>query len=103
MPFGLHNSNAPFYGVQDPLFGSVSIGAVLGDSVVHLIVFLVFGMAAAALASLADRGWQLWFVALFFFIFITVHLYAAAQVIAARMREALRVRWCGELAWRQVS
>jgi len=87
--------NALFYGVQDPSFVTVSIGAVLGYSMVHLVVFLVFGMAAAALATLADRGLQLWFVALFFFIFISFHLYAAAQAVAAPMREALP----GALVW----
>jgi hypothetical protein len=55
----------------------------------HLVVFLAFGVAAAALAALADRGQQLWYVALFFFIFISFHLEAAVQIFAAPMRAVL--------------
>ena len=75
--------SALFGGGEDPSDVALRAGPILGYSVVHLAVFAVFGIAAAALASLADRGWQLWFVALFFFIFISFHLYAAVQALAA--------------------
>lgn len=81
--------NALFYGVEDPLLASVSSAPILAYSVLHLIVFILFGILAAALAALADRGWQLWFVALFFFILFSFHLYAAVQGIAIPMRAAL--------------
>jgi hypothetical protein len=75
--------NALFGGGEDPSQVALSAGPILGYSLVHLAVFVVFGIVAAALAGLADRGWQLWFVALFFFIFISFHLYAAVQALAA--------------------
>lgn len=78
--------SALFLGVEDPSMVSISAGAVLTYSAFHLLVFLLFGIMAAGLATLADRGWQLWFVSLFFFIFFSFHLWAAAQGIAAPMR-----------------
>lgn len=78
-----------FYGVTDPALVRVTPATVLAYNGLHLVVFLGFGILAAALAALADRGWQLWFVALFFFIFVSFHLIAAVQGLAAPMRSAL--------------
>lgn len=86
---------ALFYGVADPDLVSVRPGAVLAYSAMHLAVFFAFGVVAAALATLADRGWQLWFVALFFFIFVSFHLLAAVQGLAAPMRSVLS----GAMVW----
>jgi hypothetical protein len=86
---------ALFYGVADPTLVSVTPAAVLAYSALHLGVFVAFGVLAAALAALADRGWQLWFVALFFFIFVSFHMLAAVQGLAAPMRSVLR----GEMIW----
>ncbi|MHB1224686.1 MAG: hypothetical protein ACYC2G_11700 [Gemmatimonadaceae bacterium] len=55
----------------------------------HLLVFLALGVAAAALAALAERGQQLWYVALFFFIFISFHLEGAVQSFAEPMQSVL--------------
>lgn len=57
---------ALFYDVADPTLVSVTPSAVVAYSALHLGVFIAFGLLAAELATLADRGWQLWFVALFF-------------------------------------
>ena len=86
---------ALFYGVADPAVVSITPGAVLAYSALHLGVFMAFGVLAAALATLADRGWQLWFVALFFFIFISFHLVAAVQGLATPMRSVLS----GTMVW----
>jgi hypothetical protein len=80
---------ALFFGVSDPARVSLAPAAILAYSALHLAVFIAFGAIAAALARLADRGWQLWFVALFFFIFVTFHLVAAVQGLAAPMRSVL--------------
>jgi hypothetical protein len=86
---------ALFYGVTDPAQVSVTLGAVLAYSALHLAVFITFGVLAAALATLADRGWQIWFVALFFFIFFSFHLVAAVQGLATPMRSVLS----GAMVW----
>lgn len=80
---------ALFYGVTDPSQVTISAGPVFAYNGLHLMVFIGFGMVAAALATLADRGWQLWFIALFFFIFLSFHLFAVVQGIATPLRESL--------------
>jgi hypothetical protein len=77
---------AVFYGATDPARIVVSAAPVLSYTLLHLAVFLAFGILASALAALADRGWQLWFVSLFLFIFISYHLTAAVQLFAAPMQ-----------------
>jgi hypothetical protein len=78
-----------FHGATDPAQVSVTAANVLQYTALHLVVFVAFGVAMAALALLADRGWQLWFVVLFFFIFVSFHLGASVQAFAMPMRSAL--------------
>jgi len=78
-----------FHGVTDPAGVSVTLGYVLEYTGVHLVVFIAFGVITSSLAALADRGWQLWFVALFFFIFVSFHLVAAVQAFANPVRSVL--------------
>ena len=80
---------ALFYGASDPAQVAVTPATVLAYSGLHLLVFLAFGVVAAALSSMADRGKQLWYVALFFFIFLAFHLEGAVQLFAAPMRPVL--------------
>ena len=80
---------ALFDGAADPAQVSVSAGYVLAYSALHLVVFLLFGMLGATLAGLADRGWQLWFVGSFFFVFVSFHLAAAVQWLASPMESAI--------------
>lgn len=75
--------------VTDPAQLPVTAMNVLAYTGLHLAVFLALGVAASALAVMADQGWQLWFVALFFFIFITFHLIAAVQVLAAPVQSVM--------------
>lgn len=81
--------SALFSGATDPAQVAVTPATVLPYNGLHLVVFLAFGIAAAALAAVADRGQQLWYVALFFFIFLSFHLEAAVQVFASPMRPML--------------
>lgn len=78
-----------FYGATDPAQVVVAPPAVIAYNGLHLLVFLVFGIIASALASIADRGWHLWFIALFFFIFISFHLEGFVQGFAFPMRRAI--------------
>lgn len=81
--------SALFSGASDPNHVTVTAANVLGYSVVHLAVFLAFGLIAAGLASVADRGRQLWFIGLFFFIFVSFHMFGAVQALGTPMRPAL--------------
>jgi hypothetical protein len=78
-----------FHGATDPAQVAVTPANVLAYTGLHLSVFLAFGVLTSALAVLADRGWQLWFVALFFLIFMSFHLEGAVQLLAAPMRPML--------------
>lgn len=80
---------ALFYGATDPAQVAVTPAPVLSYNGLHLLVFLAFGIVAAGLAGMADRGQQLWYVALFFFIFLSFHLEGAVQLFAAPMRPVL--------------
>jgi hypothetical protein len=80
---------ALIYGVRDPTQIVVTPAYVLAYNGVHLIVFLALGIMGAALARLADRGAQLWYVGLFFFIFVSFHLIATVQVVAYPMRSLI--------------
>lgn len=77
------------HGATDAAQVAVTPANVLAYNGLHLIVFLAFGMVAAALAALADQGRQLWYVALFFFLFFSFHLEGAVQLFAAPMRPVL--------------
>ena len=80
---------ALFYGARDPAQVAVTPQYVFAYNGAHLFVFLFFGIAAAWLASLADRGAQLWYVALFLFLFVGFHLVAGVQMLAAPMQRAI--------------
>jgi hypothetical protein len=80
---------ALFQGVQDPSRVTVAPSHVLAYNGLHLLVFLLLGLVGSWLASIADRGFHLWFVALFWFLFIAFHLTAAVQGLATPLRSAL--------------
>lgn len=80
---------ALFYGARDPSQVAVTPAYVFAYNGAHLVVFLAFGFAAAWLASLADRGSQLWYVALFLFLFVAFHLIGGVQALAVPMQTAL--------------
>jgi hypothetical protein len=80
---------ALFYGVHDPDAVAITARNVFAYNGMHLLVFLAFGLAAAGLAALADKGAQLWYLATFFFLFIAFHLVAIAQTLAAPMQTVL--------------
>jgi hypothetical protein len=80
---------ALIYGVRDPLQVAVTPAYVFAYNGLHLLVFVALGMVGAALARLADRGRQLWYVGLFFFIFVNFHMIAAVQTVALPMEPLL--------------
>jgi hypothetical protein len=53
-----------FFGADDPAVVSVAPQYVFPFIGAHVVAFLGFGTFAAALARMADRGMQLWFLGL---------------------------------------
>jgi hypothetical protein len=86
-----------FYGISDPARVEVLPAYVFAYNGAHLLVFLLLGLIGASLATLADRGNQLWYLATFFFIFVAFHAIGALQAISSDMRSELsaQVIWIG--------
>jgi hypothetical protein len=80
---------ALFYGVTDASQLQVTPAYVLAYNGAHLLVFLLLGLIGSALAAVADRGSQLWYVSVFFFIFVAFHAIGALQALSDGMRTAL--------------
>jgi len=78
-----------FYGATDPARIAVLPDYVLAYNGAHLLAFLAFGMIGAALATLADRGRQLWFLSAFFYVFVAFHAIGGVQALSAETRSAL--------------
>ncbi|HUF27021.1 MAG TPA: hypothetical protein VMM18_08600 [Gemmatimonadaceae bacterium] len=73
----------------DPATFAVTPGYVFAYNGVHLLAFLTFGLLGSWLATLADRGAQLWYVALFLFMFVGFHMIAVAQSFSEPVRAAV--------------
>ncbi len=78
-----------FYGIHDPSKITVTAEYVFAYNGAHLVVFLVFGLVSAWLASVSERFTQFWYVGLFFFFFIAFHIVAAMQALAIPVQEAI--------------
>lgn len=78
-----------FYGVTDPATVTVTPPYVFAFNGLHLLTFLGFGIIGAWLVSLANKGEQLWYLSLFFWMFVAVHMIGAAQVFAIPLGEIL--------------
>jgi len=64
-----------FYGLRDIDLLTVSAGPVLAFNGVHLLVFLAYGIVAAWLADLSERGPHLWYVSAILMITFAFHLF----------------------------
>lgn len=78
-----------FYGLTDPAKVVVWPGAVFAYNGVHLLTFLIVGMAAVWLAYLAEKGAELWYVGLVLFLLIVLHVYGAALLVTEGFRAVL--------------
>lgn len=89
-----------FYGATDASQIQVTPAYVLAYNGAHLVVFLLLGIIGSALAAVADRGSQLWYVSTFFFLFVAFHAVGAAQAISEGMRASISegVIWIGGVA-----
>ena len=78
-----------FYGVTDPTTVTVTAAYVLAFNGLHLATFLVFGVIGAWLAELADRGDQLWYLSLMFWMLVALHMIGAAQMLAVPLENVI--------------
>lgn len=78
-----------FYGVTDPASVVVTPAYVFAFNGMHMLTFLGFGLVGAWLVSVANKGEQLWYLALFFWMFVAVHMIGAAQAFAIPLGEIL--------------
>lgn len=73
---------ALFYGLEDPGVLQIGPGPVLAYNMVHLLIFLGFGLFASWLVTKAEEYPVARYVALFTLIFVAAHLYAALVLFA---------------------
>lgn len=71
-----------FYGLDDPAALVVAPGPVLAYNMVHLLAFLVLGLAAAWSARLAERYPSAQYLVLVLLVFVAFHVYAALLFFA---------------------
>jgi len=78
-----------FYGLKDPAQLTVWPGAVFAYNGVHLLTFLGFGLLAAWLASMAERGPALWYAGMVLFLLAFLRLFAAVLFMAEPLAAVL--------------
>ena len=71
-----------FHGVADPLHPAVTAVVVLQYTLVHGVVFLVFGLLVAGLLALADREPRLLFALVMLFCCFEVFVVGAIAILA---------------------
>jgi hypothetical protein len=80
---------ALFHGLRDPADLTITPGLVVEYTVVHCILFALFGWAAAGLFTLADRDRHVLFAVFMLFLCFEVAALAAAMVLASWLFHAL--------------
>ena len=78
-----------FYGQYDPAKVLIWPGFVFAYNGLHFVVFMSFGLLAAWLTSLSDRGPLYWYGTLVVYLFVFVHLLAAVVFMTEPMRSAI--------------
>jgi hypothetical protein len=77
---------AVFHGLRDPAQLVVWPGPVFAYNGLHLVTFLAFGMIAAWLAYLSERGSQYWYLAVVLYLLVLAHLFAAVMLLTEELR-----------------
>jgi hypothetical protein len=80
---------ALFQGLREPAELEISTGAVLAYSVVHVAVFVAFGLAVAGLFALADRDRRVLFWLFMLFCCFEVFAIALATVVWEMLAHAI--------------
>jgi hypothetical protein len=77
---------ALFYGVDSPAEVRVAPGPVLAYTVAHLVAFVIIGLVAAGLATLASRHRHLWYLGVNLFLLLIAH----ASGVVVTLTESLQ-------------
>ncbi len=77
-----------FYGLTDPAQLQIQAGYIFAYNGTHLLVFMTLGIIGAWMAFIADKGSQLWYLAIFFFLFVAFHIFGFIQLLAQPLRES---------------
>jgi hypothetical protein len=77
-----------YYGLTDPASLEIRAAYVFAYNGTHLLLFMLLGIIGAWLSMIADRGWQLWYLATFFFLFSAFHIVGMVQLLALPVRSA---------------
>jgi hypothetical protein len=83
--------SAVFYGVRDPASVQISLGPILGYTILHGLAFIAFGVVAAAFIALSERE-----PALFIAVII---LFACFEMFFLGVLGAVGVSMIGALVW----
>ena len=75
-----------FYGLTDPSQLEIQAAYVFAYNGTHLLLFMLLGLIGSWLTMIADRGWQLWYLATFFFLFMAFHIFGLIQLLAVPVR-----------------
>jgi hypothetical protein len=75
--------SALFYGLDDPTALAIEPGPVLAFNMIHVLTFLVLGMLASWLISLAEKYPAAQYLVLVVLIFVAFHAFAAMLLFAA--------------------
>lgn len=87
--------SAVFWGLRDPSLVEITFPAVIGYTLLHVVLFAMAGTAAAALAMMADRFPTTLFLVVVFFAIFEVGFYIVVAVLAQPL--------LGALAWSNVA
>ncbi|HEX6212882.1 MAG TPA: hypothetical protein VF136_19030 [Methylomirabilota bacterium] len=111
---------ALFHGVTTPSEVTISPAPVIGYSVAHLVAFLIIGVVAAGLASVASRHRHVWYLGVNLFLLVITHVsgvvmtlteslqgvvsawLVAASTAAAAIAMALYLLWVNPPIWREL-
>ncbi len=74
--------SAMFYGLEDPAALQIEAGPILAYNMVHVLTFLVLGLLASWLVSLAERFPAAQYFILVVLIFVAFHVFAGLLLFA---------------------
>jgi len=77
---------ALFYGVSSPSEVAVSLAPVLAYTVAHLGAFLLIGVIAAGLASVAARHRHVWYLGVNLFLLVITHASGVVMTLTESMQ-----------------
>lgn len=87
--------SAVFWGLRDPAAVEVTFPAVLGYTMLHIVLFALAGTVAAALAAMVDKFPTTLFIVVVFFAIFEVGFYIVVAILGQPL--------LGALAWSNVA